>query len=120
LLDMAKIESGHVELRESIFNPMEVGLEVLRMLRQSIAQAALQLRVAVEDGLPPIHADQQQIRRVLINLLSNAIKYTPQGGTVTLSVCVCTEDDICGVEGMLLTVEDTGIGIPGDKLEKVL
>src|SRR5690606_19666000 len=74
LLDMAKIESGHVELRESIFNPMEVGLEVLRMLRQSIAQAALQLRVAVEDGLPPIHADQQQIRRVLINLLSNAIK----------------------------------------------
>ncbi len=120
LLDMAKIESGHVELRESIFNPMEVGLEVLRMLRQSIAQAALQLRVAVEDGLPPIHADQQQIRRVLINLLSNAIKYTPQGGTVTLSVCVCTDDDICGVEGMLLTVEDTGIGIPGDKLEKVL
>ncbi|HAC57780.1 MAG TPA: PAS domain-containing sensor histidine kinase, partial [Rhodobiaceae bacterium] len=99
---------------------LDVGLEVLRMLRQSMVEAHLQLRVDVADGLPPIHADQQQIRRILINLLSNAIKYTPAGGTVTLSVCICEEGDGCGVEGMLLTVEDTGIGIPGDKLEKVL
>lgn len=120
LLDMAKIESGHVELRETVFYPLDVGLEVLRMLRQSMVEAHLQLRVDMADGLPPIHADQQQIRRILINLLSNAIKYTPAGGTVTLSVCICEEGDGCGVEGMLLTVEDTGIGIPGDKLEKVL
>ncbi|GMV61127.1 MAG: hypothetical protein AMXMBFR74_02960 [Parvibaculum sp.] len=120
LLDMAKIESGHVELRESVFFPMDVGLDVLRMLRPSIADAELQLRVTLAEGLPPIYADQQQIRRVLINLLSNAIKYTPAGGTVTLSVCVCGPDDGCGAEGMLLTVEDTGIGIPAEKLEKVL
>jgi two-component system cell cycle sensor histidine kinase PleC len=120
LLDMAKIESGHVELRETVFFPMDVGRDVLRMLRQSIAGADLQLRVALADGLPPIHADQQHIRRILINLLSNAIKYTPAGGTVTLSVCICGPNDGCGVEGMLLTVEDTGIGIPADKLEKVL
>jgi len=121
LLDMAKIESGHVELRETVFDPKDLGLEVLRMLRQAIAEAKLDLRVAVADGLPPIHADQQQIRRVLINLLSTAIKYTPAGGTITLSVCICErKNDICGAEGMLLTVEDTGIGIPGDKLEKVL
>ncbi|PKQ05501.1 MAG: hypothetical protein CVT73_11650 [Alphaproteobacteria bacterium HGW-Alphaproteobacteria-12] len=120
LLDMAKIESGHVELRETVFFPVDVGLDVLRMLRQSIAEAELQLRVTIAEGLPPIYADQQQIRRVLINLLSNAIKYTPAGGTVTLSVCVCGPNDECGVEGMLLTVEDTGIGIPAEKLEKVL
>jgi two-component system, cell cycle sensor histidine kinase PleC len=120
LLDMAKIESGHVELCETIFHPMNVGLEVVQMLRQSIANAKLQLHIDMVDGLPPIHADQQQIRRVLINLLSNAIKYTPAGGTVTLAVCVCAEDEGCGVEGMLLTVEDTGIGIPAEKIEKVL
>lgn len=120
LLDMAKIESGHVELRETVFDPKDLGLDVLRMLRQAIAEAKLNLRVAVADGLPPIHADQQQIRRVLINLLSNAIKYTPAGGTVTLSVCVCEQGGMCDADGMLLTVEDTGIGIPGEKLEKVL
>ena len=120
LLDMAKIESGHVELDESIFFPLDVGLDVLRMLRQSIADARLDLRVRVPGGLPPICADQQQIRRVLINLLSNAIKYTPQGGSVTLSVHICGAQEGCGIEGMLLTVEDTGIGIPDDKIEKVM
>lgn len=120
LLDMAKIESGHVELDESVFFPVDVGLDVLRMLRQSIADAGIALRVHVPDGLPPICADQQQIRRVLINLLSNAIKYTPQGGSVTLSICICGAREGCGIEGLLLTIEDTGIGIPAEKIEKVM
>jgi two-component system cell cycle sensor histidine kinase PleC len=120
LLDMAKIESGHVELRETAFHPMEIGFDVLRMLRQSIADARLDLRIDVPEDLPFVLADQDQIRRVLINLLSNAIKYTPPGGTVTLRLCMCPDAHGCGGEGMRLTVEDTGVGIPAHKLEKVL
>jgi two-component system cell cycle sensor histidine kinase PleC len=119
LLDMAKIESGHVELRETVFCPTDVGLEVLRMLRQSIVDADLQLRVDVAEDLPPIHADRQQIHRILINLLSNSIKYTPARGVVTLSARICEGNgDHSG--GMLLMVADTGIGIPADLLETVL
>lgn len=120
LLDMAKIESGHVELRETTFHPLDIGIDVLRMLRQSIADARLTLRVDIADDLPFIHADQQQIRRILINLLSNAIKYTPPDGSITLAVCVCGPDEACGEEGLKVTVEDTGIGIPADMLEKVM
>ena len=120
LLDMAKIEAGHVELRETAFHPMDVGFDVLRMLRQSIADARLDLRIDAPDDLPLILADQDQVRRVLINLMSNAIKYTPPGGTVTLRVCMCPGGDNCDTEGIRLTVEDTGVGIPEDKLDKVL
>ncbi|MEQ8267582.1 MAG: ATP-binding protein [Parvibaculum sp.] len=120
LLDMAKIESGHVELRETTFHPLDIGIDVLRMLRQSIADARLSLRVDMADDLPFIRADQQQIRRILINLLSNAIKYTPAGGSITLAVCVCGADEACGEEGLKVTVEDTGIGIPADMLQKVM
>ncbi|MCF8469343.1 MAG: hypothetical protein K9G30_01015 [Parvibaculum sp.] len=120
LLDMGKIESGHVELCETVFHPADVGLEVLHMLRQSLAEAGLNLRIDVAKNLPPICADQQQVRRILINLLSNSIKYTPAGGTITLSVCICSDTSDCGVEGMKVTVADTGIGIPEHKLEKVL
>lgn len=120
LLDMAKIESGHVELRETTFHPLDIGIDVLRMLRQAIADAGLSLSVDVADDLPFIHADQQQIRRILINLLSNAIKYTPPGGCITLAVCVCGEDEACGEEGLKVTVKDTGIGIPADMLLKVM
>lgn len=121
LLDMAKIESGHVELRETTFHPLDIGVDILRMLRQSIADAQLSLRVDMADDLPFIHADQQHIRRILINLLSNAIKYTLPEGCITLAVCVCGPDEAaCGEEGLKVTVEDTGIGIPPDMLQKVM
>tara|TARA_R110000868_G_scaffold206339_1_gene455102 strand:+ start:89 stop:1279 length:1191 start_codon:yes stop_codon:yes gene_type:complete len=114
LLDMAKIEAGHFDLHEDEVDLAQVGHEVLRMLRQSVQTARVSLKVEVAAALPHILADEQQVRRVLLNLLSNAIKFTPAGGSITLSAC---ENEQGGLE---MRVTDTGIGIPEDKLDKVL
>ncbi len=113
LLDMAKIEAGHVDLREDVINLRDIGAEVLRMLRQSIETARVKLSTVMPAALPLIIADEQQVRRVLVNLLSNAIKFTPAGGAIILSA----QEKGGGLE---VTVADTGIGIPPDKLDKVL
>tara|TARA_R110000824_G_scaffold366730_2_gene555728 strand:- start:256450 stop:257718 length:1269 start_codon:yes stop_codon:yes gene_type:complete len=114
LLDMAKIEAGHFDLHEDEVSLMEIGDEVLRMLRQSVQTARVALKVIASPTLPNIRADEQQVRRVLVNLLSNAIKFTPAGGQITLSAI---ENESGGLD---VRVADTGIGIPEDKLDKVL
>ena len=58
----------------------------------------------IAPGLPGVHADERRIRQVLLNLLSNAVKFTPQHGTVRLSVTRCEA-------GVAIAVADTGIGI---------
>lgn len=114
LLDMAKIEAGRVELHETSVNPVALGQEVLRMLRQSLAEGGLRIVLDAMPGLPAIFADEQQMRRILLNLLSNAIKFTPAGGMITLRVGLTDEGDFAFI------VTDTGIGIPEDKIERVL
>jgi len=84
------------------------------MLRQSVQIARVALKFDICNALPRIRADEQQVRRVLVNLLSNAIKFTPAGGTITLSA---RENETGGIS---MSVRDTGIGIPQDKLAKVL
>lgn len=114
LLDMAKIEAGHFDLHEDEVDLLEIGYEVIRMLRQSLQTARVALKLDIREALPRIRADEQQVRRVLVNLLSNAIKFTPAGGKITLSA---RENENGGIS---VSVRDTGIGIPENKLQKVL
>ncbi|MGB5092716.1 MAG: ATP-binding protein [Parvibaculum sp.] len=114
LLDMAKIEAGRVELHETSVNPVSLGQEVMRMLRQSLAAGDLRIELDLKPCLPEIYADEQQVRRILLNLLSNAIKFTPPGGTITLRA------GLTGDGCFEYVVTDTGIGIPQDKIERVL
>ncbi|MEQ1505016.1 MAG: HAMP domain-containing sensor histidine kinase [Myxococcota bacterium] len=66
------------------------------------------LRVRIDDDVPPVTSDRQRLRQILLNLVSNAAKYTSNGD---VSIMVSTDHD-----HVVLTVLDTGIGIPADKL----
>ena len=114
LLDMAKIEAGRAELHETEVIIPEIMDEVVRMMRPSVTENGLAICIEVDEDLPSIYADEQQIRRILVNLVSNAAKFTPSGGTITVVASVTPEG------GMHIAVRDTGIGIPADKLQKVL
>jgi len=90
----------------------ELVREVVQGAEATMAQVGLDLRVEVVDSLPLIYGDRDRLAQVLDNLLGNAIKFSPDGGTITVRVCLV--DTAVQVE-----VTDEGIGIPSDKLEKV-
>ncbi len=112
LLQLAKIESGSIQLREEELQFKEVVDATLRPLQIQFQEKNVQLVADVPDGLPPLHADEQQISWVITNLVTNALKYTPAGGTVTVRG---RRDD----GGIRLEVQDTGVGIPAEYLSRI-
>ena len=78
----------------------------------SAEQAGLALVAQISPDLPPVLGDPMHLRRVLDNLLGNALKFTPSGGRIT--VCLERRED-----DLALEVEDTGVGIPRDQLDRV-
>ncbi len=115
ILDMSKIEAGKMTLR---FEPVcleEIAEDALRLVRNRAESAGLSLILDFVD-LPDVEADHRAVKQVLLNLLSNAIKFTPRGGRVT--VRGERRDDPLG-ERVRISVQDTGIGISPQDLERL-
>lgn len=112
VLNFAKLETGHIE-----FDITDVGVEhALDGLREMVEPQlqAHELRYEYRSGDPSVRAraDSEKMRQVVLNLLSNAIKFTPSGG------CVSVWWDATDHE-VRIRVQDTGIGIPQDKLRAI-
>lgn len=111
VLDIARIEAGHLSLSPE---PVEVGhviSETLNLVQPLASERQVRLNPS-----PPceqfVHADRQRLKQVLINLLSNAIKYNRVGGSVTIS---CEAIDT----RLRVSITDTGIGIPAERLKQL-
>jgi signal transduction histidine kinase len=112
ILDLAKIESGKMEVRTEDFSLRDV-CEALTSLARPIAERkSINLECKLDEAIPLLRQDAGKLRQILYNLLSNAIKFTPDGGRVTLSA---------RAEGRfaVVRVEDTGIGIAEEDREKI-
>lgn len=112
LLDLAKIEAGKYEL-----NPEPVALrEVVPFCVEQIRPEATRKQISVHDEVAgtelSVVADKRALTQILTNLLSNAVKFTKEGGRVTVSA-------IPGPELVQLCVEDTGIGIRAEDIERI-
>lgn len=105
ILDLAKIESGKMELRPSDFRIEAVVSALCDMARPLSERKNIDLESEVAPDLPTLFQDQAKVQQILNNLLSNAIKFTPEGGRIIVSVKPSDNESI------LLTVADTGIGI---------
>jgi signal transduction histidine kinase len=113
VLDMAKIESGRMNLNPEKFKIQEALEEVTSITSTLASERNLSLYIDENsDREIQVYADNTRIRQVLINLVNNSIKFTEQGRIV-----LCAK----AIEGarVLITVRDSGIGIPPDKLEAV-
>jgi len=117
LLDISRIESGDLELRDAECDLREVLALELSNMRPRAERRGLELRVEIPAPIPcRFRTDAARLQQVLSNLLSNAIKYTP-AGTVSLRLEASPPD---ATEPRLkLIVKDTGIGIPSDRIEEV-
>ncbi len=107
LLDLAKIESGKVELRPESLSSREVATEVANTLRP-LAEAkglAFHLKLMADD--PLVRSDRRALSQILINLINNAIKFTDEG-----EICLTVvRQEIDGQHLVTFNVSDTGIGI---------
>jgi len=116
ILDTAKLEKGAVELETADFSLRELCHQTLASLRINAAKKALPLELDYPDAEPDhLRGDVLRLQQVLVNLVSNAIKFTERGH-VRLRVRYVNGDK--GGE-LLLDVEDTGIGIPPEALERI-
>ena len=113
ILDLSKIEAGRLELHPEPVDLARFVPEVLEQFGPVQHDGQLRLRAEVPGGLQPLVTDPARLRQVLVNLLGNAVKFTERG-EVTVRV-------LAGDLGVprALEVEDTGIGIPADRLDAV-
>ncbi len=107
LLDISRIEAGHVELNRTRLDLRQLIQEAAGLLRPQIEAKGQLLTLHLADALPVLSGDAKRVMQILTNLLSNAHKYTPPGGRIT--VAVQGEDGRVRVE-----VQDTGIGLSSD------
>ncbi|GAB6053682.1 hypothetical protein JCM17960_25020 [Magnetospira thiophila] len=116
ILDIARIESGGMVLREAGIDVGRLMQSTIRMVHERAEHAGLILELvdALPKPTPMLFGDERRLKQVLINLLYNAIKFTPSGGTVTLVAGMDRESRF------YFQVTDTGIGIAQKDLERVL
>jgi len=114
ILDMARIEAGRLTLDEDRVDIARTVGQVTRMMALPATHKCLNLSADLPVDLPILKADPRRVRQILLNLVSNAIKFTPDGGTITVSARV-------GIGGdLVLSVLDTGIGIPPEHIATAL
>ncbi|WP_420329818.1 response regulator [Spirulina subsalsa] len=120
ILDVAKIESGQVELDCSPTAIAPLCQSSISFIKQQALKKRIQLSVDLPLNLPDIVLDERRIRQVLINLLNNAVKFTPEWGRIVLKVSTIPPSE-SGREtySLRFSVIDTGIGISPKNLKKL-
>jgi two-component system cell cycle sensor histidine kinase PleC len=113
ILDLAKIEAGRLDLRESIVDLSRVMHDVELMFGPKAREADIRLVANADSGFPGLFADERALRQVLVNLVSNAIKFTPPEGRITAFANVLPDG------ALAFGVDDTGVGIAPEDHEKV-
>ncbi len=113
VLDLSKIEAGHIQIARTPFHLAHLCNEVAELMRARAAEKQLHLRTLLDPDLPThVRSDPLRLRQILVNLLGNAIKFTQSGG-IELR-CRAPAPDRLRFE-----VVDTGIGIAADKVDTI-
>ena len=113
LLDLSRIEAGHVELRLTDVSLAEVTEEVLETLRLQAEEKSLVLETMAPSPLAPVRGDRDKILQILTNLIHNAIKFTPPSGHISISLTPMEDHTI------QVCVADTGCGIAVEEMPNV-
>jgi two-component system cell cycle sensor histidine kinase PleC len=114
ILDLSRIEAGRYELHEEPVRLADVVEDCLRLLTLRAQSKGLHVVLETEKGLGQLWADERAVRQVCLNLITNALKFTPRAGSITITIAATAEG------GQMLSVKDTGPGIPKEEIPKVM
>ena len=117
-LDMAKIESGRLELEFSEIDLKELLESSLGIVKEHALEHSLHLILEIGDLPHVMKADGRRLKQVMYNLLSNAVKFTPDGGTIRVHAQVVGSGDLPD-RFVEVSVADTGIGIKPEDQERI-
>jgi signal transduction histidine kinase len=114
LLDLARIQAGKVDLEEQLVGVDELLLSVVRTIAPIAQKKTIDI-TCLTGGQPiNVFVDQTKFRQILLNLLSNGVKFTEPTGRISIGYVVDNSGD------MVISIKDTGIGIPLEHLQRVL
>jgi signal transduction histidine kinase/DNA-binding response OmpR family regulator len=108
ILDLAKVEAGHMELELGTFSLREALDNGLTMVKERAGNHGITLNLEIDPTLDVIEADERKVKQVVFNLLSNAVKFTPDGGEIWMTAGFGERG---AEDGIVVAVRDTGIGI---------
>jgi CheY-like chemotaxis protein/nitrogen-specific signal transduction histidine kinase len=117
ILDLSKVEVGHLELESTAFDLSDLVEKAIEILAMRANEKGLELACHFSPDVPrAVIGDPNRLHQILINLISNAIKFTDSG---SVTVQVMQDPELPTPGAIRFSVSDTGIGIPSDKLAAI-
>jgi len=112
ILDLSKVEAGKMRIELKVINPWRIFSEIEQIFSKAVNDKHLEFKLDIDEKLPSsVIMDEVRLRQILLNLVGNAVKFTDHGH-VRLSVSPVFKNDSDRHFNLIMSVEDTGIGIP--------
>ena len=116
VLDISKIEANKLEIINNNYNPYKMFNELATLTKVRIGEKPIELIVKVDETIPKVlYGDHTRVKQVILNILTNAAKYT-KTGHIIFKVDSVIKGNICR---LIVSVEDTGIGIKRENIDKL-
>ena len=116
ILDISKIEAGKLEIINTEYDFNKVATELIALTRGRLGDKPIEFITKIDESIPKVlYGDASRLKQICVNILTNAVKYTKEG-SIIFSINSVIKNDVCR---LIISVEDTGIGIKQENLNKL-
>ena len=116
ILDISKIEAGKLEIVNTEYDFNKVTTELIALTRGRLGDKPIEFITKIDESIPQVlYGDASRLKQICVNILTNAVKYTKEG-SITFSINSVVKNNVCR---LIISVEDTGIGIKQENLSKL-
>ena len=116
ILDISKIEANKLEIVNNEYDFNKFTNELIVLSKGRLGEKPIDFKVNIDSSIPPVlYGDVQRLKQICVNILTNAIKYTKEGW-IEFKISSVQKDDVCR---LIISVEDTGIGIKNENIDKL-
>ena len=116
ILDISKIEAGKLEIVNTEYEVNKVIKELVSLTKGRLGDKPIELITKFDESIPPVlYGDASRLKQICVNILTNAVKYTKKG-SITFTINSIVKNGVCR---LIISVEDTGIGIKQENIGKL-